>query len=281
MELTIPMASGIILKFTTGSTGGKKYPTAGLQKGFLLIHEGQDLAEEGVGFGVPILKRGIQTIFAGSSNLISIHKDPVLNVSNITVNYLMNQEEKIVKPGFKSVKNNFLYSAKNFLAVLIRRIPPLRGPLTAASNAVRWIFGWQTTYEEAEFCTNVKVIYSFDRTAGTINVEIDADNLYKQGITEVVLMNEQGANTFDQYCDSNGISLCGDEIGCWDRITSEWAIFVSTSHRLAFMLRQVQGATIFRGRELIGSRLAWSGFGISFPPDAAKLSYQLRIERLK
>jgi hypothetical protein len=280
MELTIPMASGIYLKFTIGSTGGKNYPTAGLQKGFLLVREGQDLAEEGVGFGVPILKRGIQTIFPGSSSLISIQKDPVHNATNVTVNYRMNLEEKIVGPGFESVKNNFLYTTKNFLAVLIRHIHPMRGPLTAASNALRWMFGWRTAYEEAEFSTNVKVIYAFDCTAGTISVEIDGATLNKEAITEVVVMNEQGAITFDQFCDSNGINLHGDEIGCWDKVTSEWASFVSTTHRLAFTLRQVQGATIFRGRELVGSRLAWSGFGISFPPTAAKFSYQLKIEGL-
>ena len=281
MELTIPMASGVFVKFTTGSTGGKGYPTAGLQKGFLLVHDAQDLVEEGVGFGVPILKRGIQTIFPGSGNLISIQKDSTHKVTEVVVIYRMNLEEKVVKPGFESVKSNILYTMKNILAVFIRRIPFLRSPLTAVSNALRWMFGWQTTYEKAPFSTDVKVIYSFDCETGAITVEVDTAHLDKEGITEVVVMNGQGALTFDQYCDSNGTSLHGDEIGCWDKVTSEWASFVSLTHRLAFSLRQVKGATIFRGRELVGSRLAWSGFGISFPPASGKFIYQLRIKRLQ
>ena len=276
MELTVPMTPGILLKFTTGSHSGKKYPTAGLQKGFLLVHEGHDLAEEGVGFGVPILKQGIHTIFPGSAALISIEEDPQRPVTQVAVNYRMNLEERI-----ESVNSKFLYTIKNFLAVLIRRIPLSRYPLTSASNALRWMFGLQTTYEEAGFCTEITAIYFLDREAGTFRVEIDAANLDKYGITEVVVMNEQGAHAFDQFCDSNGTNLVGNEINCWDKVTSEWARFASTSHRLAFTLRQAPGATLFRGRELVGARLAWSGFGISFSPAATKISYQLKIEALE
>ena len=270
MAFTIPMAAGIVLKFSTDPAGGKNYPTAGLQKGFLLLQDGQDLAEEGVGFGVPILKRGMQTIFPGASRLISIQEDAARQVTDVQMVYSMNLEERMVRPGFDSVRSKFLYAVKNFLADGIRRIPLLRPLLTAASNALRWLFGWQTTYEQSGTSTTVSVAYSFDRHAGTIQVEVDTAHLSGSGITEVVLMNEQGANAFDEFCDSDGIRLHGSQIGCWDKVTADWASFVSETHGLAFTLRQVKGAAIFRGRELVGSRLAWSGFGYSFPPSAAK-----------
>ena len=65
VEITVPIFARLFLKLSDLASGDSKYPTARLQKGFLLFQDGQELAEEGVGFGVPVLKRGIQTIFPG------------------------------------------------------------------------------------------------------------------------------------------------------------------------------------------------------------------------
>jgi hypothetical protein len=54
---------------------------------------------------------------------------------------------------------------------------------------------------------------------------------------------------------------------------------VSDAHRVAFSLAQADGATLHRGRELIGSRLAWSGFGYSLPPILSRFAYDLTIAR--
>ena len=172
-----------------------------------------------------------------------------------------------------------VYTIKNSLAAIIRRIPRLRGLLTGASNALRRLFGWETMFEEAGFCTHVEIIYTIDSRSGIMNIEVDTTGLPVDGITEVIVMNEQGARTFDVYRDAGGTVLRGKEIGCWDEVTAEWASFVSESHGLAFTLRQLDGARLFRGRELIGSRLAWSGFGYSFPPGFEKI--QLRSKDRK
>lgn len=93
-------------------------------------------------------------------------------------------------------------------------------------------------------------------------------------------MNEQGAHSFNRYQDSSGVSIQGDEIGCWDEVNAEEAWFESSTHKIAFKLGQVKGARLFRGRELIFSRLAWAGFGYSFPSFINRLRYEIRIERL-
>ena len=77
---------------------------------------------------------------------------------------------------------------------------------------------------------------------------------------------------FDRYRDTSGISLQGDEIGCWDEVNAEEAWFESSTRQIAFRLGQVKGARLFRGRELIGSRLAWAGFGYSFPPSIREIA---------
>jgi hypothetical protein len=93
-------------------------------------------------------------------------------------------------------------------------------------------------------------------------------------------MNEQGAHHFDQYQDSDGISEIGNKIGCWDQVTAASASFSSSGLQLAFSLPQENGARLFRGREMIGKRLAWSGFGYSFPPSLNHFSHEITIKRL-
>jgi hypothetical protein len=277
VDITVPFITGLSLKLSDLSSSNNQYPTARLQKGFLLLKDGQELAEEGVGFGVPVLKQGIQTIFPGQLELATQNKG---SIQEVTAKFAMNLEEKIGRPGFGSVESTPVYTIKNSLAALIRRLPQLRGLLTATSNALRRVFGWETTFEEARFCTHVDIIYTIDSRSGNIHIEVDTTDLPVGSITEVVVMNEQGARTFDLYRDAGGNLLRGKEIGCWDEVTAEWASFVSESHGLAFTLRQLKGAKLFRGRELIGSRLAWSGFGYSFLPTFEKISYDVRIERL-
>ena len=277
MEIIMPMAAGLSLKIGALTVSGKEYPTTRLQKGLILLHDGQELAEEGVGFGVPVLKQGMRTIFPGHIELASQRRG---SVWELTALFRLNLEEKIAVPGRGSVKSKPLYSVKNSLAALIRRFPRWRGLLTAASNGLRWMLGWETTFEDAGFCMTVKMVYTVASQAGKVAVEVDTSGLPTDSITEVVVMNEQGAHHFDHYLDSSGTFLCGKEIGCWDEVTAEEASFISARHRVAFTLGQVKGARLFRGRELIGSRLAWSGFGYSFSPTVEKFGYEVKIERV-
>jgi hypothetical protein len=271
------MFSGLSLRIATAPRNREFYPTARLQKGLVLIHDGQELAEEAVGFGVPVLKRGLQTIFPGDIELASQRSGSAWEVIAL---FTLDLEEKIARPGFGSVNNKLLYTVKNFLAALHRRCSPLRGLLTATSSGLRWMFGWETTFEDAGFYTKVKMIYTVYGEAGRVNIELDTAGLPRDSISEVVVMNEQGARHFDRYLDSGGTFLRGKEISSWDEVTAEEASFISSAHRVAFTLRQVKGARLFRGRELIGSRLAWSGFGYSFPLSVERFSYDVNIERV-
>jgi hypothetical protein len=265
------------LKIADVSNSNEDYPTTRLQKGLLLVYNGQELAEEGIGFGVPILKQGLQTIFPGDLELTTRRTG---SIHEVTALFFMNLEERISSPGIGSVENKLLYAIKNYLAMLIRTFPSLRDLLTAISNGLRTGFNWETTYEDAGFCSKVKMIYIIDRKARLVKIGVDTTELLGDSITEVIVMNEQGARFFDRYRDSNGSILHGKEIGCWDEVTAEEASFISDQHQLAFTLGQVKGARLYRGRELIGSRLAWSGFGYSFSPTVERFNCVLRIKRL-
>jgi hypothetical protein len=275
MGTEIPLYQGLSLKIDTAHPGIKGYPTAHLQKGFILFDQGQELAEEGVGFGVPVLQRGLQTIFPGSVELTWFQRG---STWEITARFKLNLVEKISRRGNGILENRSLYAVKNLLAAVIRRLPMFRGLLTNASSQLRQMFNWETTYAEVGFSTAVNMLTIIEAEMGKVTVEIDTSGL-PPDITGVVVMNEQGAHHFDRYLEPSRLSLQGREIGCWDEVDAEEASFESSARQIRFGLRQVQDTRLFRGRELVGSRLAWAGFGYSFPPSIKKLRYEMRIER--
>lgn len=278
MEIQVPLTQRVSLKIAEGTNDSGAYPTARLKKGVILVSGGQELVEEGMGFGVPILKQGMRTIFPGDVKLATRAMETVDEISAL---FTLNLEERITRPGKRSVESNMLYSLKNYLAMLIRKYPSLRVPLMALSNGIRTGFDLETTYLDSAFSTQVMMMYSINRETSLVRIEVDTAELNGKGITEIVVMNEQGAPSFDQYHDSDGLTLRGGEIGCWDEVTAEEASFISDRHHLAFTLGQVSGTKLYRGRELVASRLAWSGFGYSFSPEIQSFSCDLRIEHLR
>jgi hypothetical protein len=265
VELNMPLFDGLSLSVADQSVDAGDYPTTRLQKGLLLSDAREKLVEEGVGFGVPVLKRGVQTIFPGAVKLAWRREGPRWEVHAV---FTMDLVERLAKPGGASLQSGVLYAAKDSLAALHRRVPPLRGPLTAASAALRRLFGWATTYEQAQVSTEMKVTYTIDGEDGKVTVAVDTTGL-PPDVTEVVMMNEQGGRHFDRYTDADGADLRGAGIGTWDEVTAARARFVSEAHKVAFSLERVEGARLSRGRELVGARLAWSGFGYSLPPTLA------------
>jgi hypothetical protein len=277
VKLTVPLGDGLALEIADRASGADDYPTKRLQKGLLLLDRGRGLAEEGVGFGVPVIKRGIETIFPGGLRLSHERSGPLWEVTAL---FEMNLVERLARPGAESLRSRSLYVAKNSLAALHRRAPALRGPLTATSNALRRSFGWVTTFEETGSAVTLKLTYTIREGEGSVGAALDPSELSRNGVGEVVVMNEQGAHHFDRYVDADGTTLRGSAIGTWDEVAAGRASFVSSAHRVAFSLGQVEGARLHRGRELIGSRVAWSGFGYSFPPTLAGFRYDLGVERV-
>ena len=97
------------------------------------------------------------------------------------------------------------------------------------------------------------------------------------GCTEKIVLNELGANWFDTYTDSDGCVLNGNEIGSWDEIFADEASFQDPADGLSFSLKAVMGARMFRGREIVPGRLAWSGLAYVLPPQRDELAYSIAI----
>lgn len=275
MELNIPLMNGLALRIADEPAGEAPYPTRRLQKGLLLFARGEDLAEEGVGFGVPVLKRGVQTIFPGTMKLAWEDDGAERQVTAV---FGMDLVERLAGAEGVPVQSGALYAVKDSLAALHRRSPALRGLLTATSNTVRRALRWETTFEAIEPVGHVIVRFTVRGAEGVVDVAVDLRGLRKDGLTEVVVMNEQGARRFDRYRDADGVALDGHLIGAWHEVRAAEARFVDTGDGVAFSLRQAPGARLFRGRELIGTRLAWSGFGYSLPPSLEGFAYDVRAE---
>jgi len=143
----------------------------------------------------------------------------------------------------------------------------------SASQALRRALLLEDVFEEIPSAGMVRAVYTIEGCSIHVNLQIQR----REGGTEVIVMNEQGANYFDLYYDSDGVRLQGKEIGSWDETFADEASFVNSQHRIAFTLAKTQGARMFRGRELATERLAWAGLAYVLPGNAGDFAYTLRI----
>jgi hypothetical protein len=321
VQLSVALCGGLALGITDGgvdqpdvegrgpASSSGAYPTTRLRKGLVLMRDGHDLADEGVGFGVPVLKQGARTVFPGAVRLA--RRACGGRTWQVTATYQMNLVERLAeaagpregregagggtgagrgsgagdrRPAGGPTTRSF-YAVRDSLAALHRAVPPLRPSLTAVSNAVRRRLKWVTTFEEIESLAAVAVTFSVHREGGGLGarrrcvaVAVQLDDVPWQGVSEVVVMNEQGAH-FDSYADSDGSRLSGARIGTWNEVRARGATLRSASHGVAFSVEQAAGARLYRGRELVGDRLAWAGFGYALRPAPSSFAYGVSIER--
>ncbi len=233
---------------------------------------GVDLSEEGVGFGVPVLKQPRETIFPGNMRLTTSSPGSVVEAE-----YDMNLVERLslrTRPSLVSVALN---AVREPLALLHRRYPFFRGLMSDISNAMRAAFGIRTTFERAKSRGIIRVTHRFDAAAGILHVRMEAHCLAVDGCTGLIIMNEHGAHFFDRYSDSTGCVRQGASIETWQEVAAEHATFVDSRHKVSFTLKSASGARLFRGRELVEGRLAWAGFGYLLPPDTKEFDYDVDI----
>jgi hypothetical protein len=248
------------------------YPTDALRKGLTLEYEGADLSEEGVGFGVPILKRSnLESVFPGSCYA----SFPDHDRRHVSVLYDMNLVERLSPRGSPLLKGRIANSFKEVAALLHRSYPPVRRALTGLSNVLRKSFGIKTVFERGKSAGIVAMQYAFDPESCAVEIAMDASGLRREGLAEIVIMNEQGASFFTEYADSDGHSLHAAEIGSWSPVGAEEAFFRDPRSGVRFCLRRPRGARLYRGRELVGDRLAWSGFGYILPPGTLEFRYRV------
>jgi len=93
-------------------------------------------------------------------------------------------------------------------------------------------------------------------------------------------MNEQGADFFRKYTDTDGLTLIGDQIPSWEKMQAKEARFSDIQNRLSFEAASVTGASLYLGREKFKGHLAWAGFAYSIPPDIDIFKYAIKIRAI-
>ena len=255
------------------------YASAHLQRGPTLVYRGVDLAEEGVGFGVPIVKLGRRTVFAGGADLIDIGTErsedggPVVELA-----YRLDREEGALL--FANGRRHRdapsgLAGARDRLALAHREHPAVRPLVDGLNAALRRVFSAQTSYRPVPPVGVIRVRYSFSDAGRSMEVHAALDRLDDPKVTEIVLMNELGAHHFTRYHDSDGTTLDGPAIGSWGEIAAQEAALSDPVRGLSFAVTRAPGARLFRGRELAPGRLAWAGFAHVILPGVQTFTYRV------
>ncbi len=137
----------------------------------MLVHENRDLSEEGIGFGIPVLKFGHETIFPGNA-CVSTEKDG--DISVVKIDYDMNLVERMVVKSSKRIDSEAFYKMKEYFSWLHRKYPQLRGILVRSSNSLRRTCDIETRFEKIASAGIASVVNTVNAKKGTIHVSMIA-----------------------------------------------------------------------------------------------------------
>ena len=215
--------------------------TGALQKGLVLMFDGIELIEEGVGFGVPIVKYEDKTFFSSTAE-VSTRK--VGSEYILTKVYTLDTVS-LKKFGQTSYIDDGLYSPlrKTFQMLYLKH-----KKLTPIFNKVmelRDLANIKTEFVVVKPRGTITVTYDCQPKA--IHIQADFSKVELNKCREILMLNEQGSGTFQKYTDSNRSNLLGSKIGAWEKITAKQASLMSVNGQISFSLQNGGGVIIFQG----------------------------------
>jgi hypothetical protein len=250
--------------------------TAPVQKGLLPIISSHpsDLCEEGVGFGVPILQYKRDFYFPGTS---VVSNEGRVSGESVWKKFTMDLIDR--RQGRFSKDIRMLSWAPQRIYNRVYKSNYGRRALQLIESKLESL---RPDYDPSVFFRVkdrgvVLVSYLIDKTAGTIEVTMDFSGIRRSGLQHICISNELGGNLFDDYTDSSGVALRGDAIGAWDRINAAWATLYSPTMNLGFRMEIPESAQAFRGREIIGLDISWSGVIFMVSPTTISLQYRISV----
>ena len=183
--------------------------TSLLHKGLVLMANNEELIEEGVGFGVPVVKYKDKTYFSASSQT-TVHKSSSLIIKR---RFVLDCISK------KKISNEYINDS--FYHILHRKFSSLYltyPQLSALFNffmEVRNLLGIQTELRRVSPRGAVTVIYRL--MPSSIKVTVDFTKIVREDVQELLVLNEQGS-IFDKYADSSGLNLVSASISGWAKV---------------------------------------------------------------
>jgi hypothetical protein len=245
--------------------------TGALQKGLVLLLDGKELIEEGVGFGVPVVKYEDKTFFSSTAEL-SIRKSGADIV--ITKAFILDTVS-LKKFGNATYIDDAVYSPfrKTFERLYLKHKKLL--PFFNKVMEFRDLANIKTEFIKVKPRGKVTVTYHCKPTS--IDIGADFSKIVLDKCCEVLVLNEQGSSFFRKYVDSNGLNLLDHKIGAWETVTADQASLQEVRGQVSFCLRNSRGVRFFRGWEQTRNRFSWAGLSYSMRPNNGSFNYTIGL----
>lgn len=246
------MAGGLAVRVYPDRRPGN-LEIAGIHKALVLLRGGEELVEEGAGFGLPVAKYRDKTFFPGSATLAVIPGDPPAVVKTYRMDAV-----SVKSLGGARISDAIYHPMHRVFSFLYLHLGSMR-PVFDSVIKLRNAAGVRTSFEQAEPRGEVEVAY----TLHPDRVEVRASAQLRDGCEELIMLNEQGASTFRRFSDASDI-LIDDRMGAWDAVVGLEATLSDLDGRVSFTVERPREAELWRGRESISGRLSWAGLALSF-----------------
>ena len=252
------------------NTNPQNMKIADLQKGLILSCNGIDVIGEGTGFGVPIAKYSDETVFSGSSTLHVCNNG---NTIEIRKEFLMNL---VARDSFRNLKleNSKIRIAFNYISKLYQKHEHLAQSILTVKGLLLK-FGVKSSFKRSPQRGTVVVNYIIDRNR--ILVKLNFSLLRRTNLNKVFVLNEQGAHFFRTYSDSDGLKLVDEKIGAWNDVKAQSAKITNEQNNIEFRLRNIDGAILRRGREMMEDSLDWIGLDYELDPKPRQFEYEIEL----
>lgn len=238
-----------------------------------MVFDGEELIEEGMGLGTPVVRYSNDTYFSSSAHTFIEHEDDT--------NEVLKKSFFIDSVSRKRIWNGPFINARiydiihlAFARAYVSKGHPNR--FLTKLVEIRRALGIHTQFIQTQ--SKGKVTISYRRLSNVIQVRADLSELRRSGCVEIIIMNEAGSTFFTKYTDRNGLKLVNDEIGAWNKVEASEASLSDFSGTLLFNLKKTEGADLYRGWERVRGRLSWAGLSYSLRAWKPVFEYYIRIK---
>jgi len=244
--------------------------TAELQKGLVLVCNGIEVAGEGTGFGVPVLRYADETYFSGTST-IQVQKQE--NLVQIRKEFDIDMVER-AKFRNLSLANGRLRKLIDSISTLYQKHRRLAHSILLVKRLLLE-FGVKESFTKTQSKGKIAVTYTIFPSRLLIRVEYGLIN--RINLERIFVLNEQSALFFRTYSDSGGSRLMDEEIGEWQPVTADSAKIADYHDRVAFGLKAIKGSVLRMGRELLANSLDWIGLDYELSPESDSFEYEIEL----
>jgi hypothetical protein len=237
----------------------------------VLIAHAAELIEEGAGFGVPIAKYTDKTYFSTNAE-VYVKRITEENVVLTKVFFLDAVSKKQVR-GANINDSFYTVFHRAFEKAYLNR--PFLRPVFDWTMKVRNELGVTTQF--IRLSPKGEVVVTYDCFPNTVKVNVDLSGVEKASCREILILNEQGAEVFRRYSDSEGVVLYDRQIGGWAKVTAKNAAFSDTGRCVSFSVENEEAASLYRGWERVKDRFSWAGVTFGLSPVTSSFNYKINI----